>query len=442
MSPLYRRLLGWFLAANLAVLLVSVFVTDRIGRHVALQEPDWDALAAETLAAYEDGGLIGLAAYAEQMRRIRHIEVTLFHGDDNLLRRRGPPPVRPFLRQLLEADRLVLQPAPQLWLASRALTSVDGERLHFIAMRGPPPPGARRGLLLAVQIALSVLAIAALGFLLARSLTQPIRAVQAATRRMAEGDLSARANAATAARTDELGALARDFNHMAARTETLVNQQRAVLQDVSHELRSPLARLHLLLELARSGGTTESHRQLDRAAAEVGRLDALIGEVLNLSRLESALPGLTPVPVPLDALLHSVAEEHTLEAETRQQRIEVRAVAAMVSGDPALLSRALGNLLGNAIKFGHDGDVVTLGARCDDGEAVITVRDSGPGVPDEDLGRLFQPFYRGRNAAKAEGHGLGLAIAQRIAAAHDGRLAAEQVAGGGLQVTLRLPLAS
>ena len=440
MSPLYKKLLLWFCAANIAVLLVSVFVTDRIGRYANNNEPDWDTIASETLASYETKGLIGLAAFNDQQRRTRGMDVALYRDGVNLMQRKPPPPLRPFLQQLLAADALVLQAGEGRWLASRTLTTSKGERLQFIAFRGVPPPHARRDLLLFVQIALSLLVIAALGFVLARSLTAPIAAIQSATRKMADGDLSARADGATAMRGDELGALARDFNHMAARTETLVNQQRTVLQDVSHELRSPLARLHLLLELARQGASTSGSHQIDRAAREVSRLDDLIGEVLNLSRLETVLPGMTTVPVDLATLAQEVLDEHALEADARRLDVSLNTITACVHGDAALLARALGNIVGNAIKFSAEGSVIALDVSTANGMASITVRDHGPGVPVAQLKQLFQPFYRGDNASRAEGHGLGLAIAHRIVTAHGGRIEARNAEGGGLEVRLMLPL--
>ena len=227
---------------------------------------------------------------------------------------------------------------------------------------------------------------------------------------------------------------------MAARTETLVNQQRTVLQDVSHELRSPLARLHLLLELARTGSSNSGQQQLDRAAKEVGRLDALIGEVLNLSRLESVLPGMATAAVPVDTLLRAVLEEHTLDAEARRIQLQVLCAPALrINADEALMLRALGNVLANAIKFSAEGSTVSLRAALSGSEVLLTVCDQGPGVPPAQLEKLFQPFYRGDNASRAEGHGLGLAIAQRIVLAHGGRIEASNIPGSGLQVSLSLP---
>lgn len=440
MSPLYKKLLLWFCAANIAVLLVSVFITDRIGRYVVSNEPDWDAVSSEVLRHYESNGLLGLTRVADALRRERRIDATLYRDGENLLQRRAIPPLRPFLDQLLAADRLTLRAGEDRWLAGIALTSARGEKLHFIAIRGGRPPHESRNLLLLTQIALSLLVIAALGFVLARSLTAPITAIQAATRKMAEGDLAARTDAQTAARRDELGELARDFNHMAARTEALVGQQRTVLQDVSHELRSPLARLHLLLELARQGASDAGQNQLNRAAREVSRLDSLIGEVLNLSRLESVLPGMATVPVVLADLLADVVDEHALDAEARRIQLQIQAdTSHRVQGDAALLARAIGNVLGNAIKFSPEQSKIHLAVQAGSDSLQLRVSDQGPGVPAAQLAQLFQPFYRGDNAARAEGHGLGLAIAQRIVQAHGGSISAHNREGGGLQVSISLP---
>ncbi len=440
MSPLYKKLLLWFCAANIAVLLVSVFITDRIGRYVVSNEPDWDAVSSEVLRHYESNGLLGLTRVADTLRRERRIDATLYRDGENLLQRRAIPPLRPFLDQLLAADRLTLRAGEDRWLAGIALTSARGEKLHFIAIRGGRPPHESRNLLLLTQIALSLLVIAALGFVLARSLTAPITAIQAATRKMAEGDLAARTDAQTAARRDELGELARDFNHMAARTEALVGQQRTVLQDVSHELRSPLARLHLLLELARQGASDAGQNQLNRAAREVSRLDSLIGEVLNLSRLESVLPGMATVPVVLADLLADVVDEHALDAEARRIQVQTQAdTSHRVQGDAALLARAIGNVLGNAIKFSPEQSEIHLAVQASSGSLQLRVSDQGPGVPAAQLAQLFQPFYRGDNAARAEGHGLGLAIAQRIVQAHGGSISAHNREGGGLEVSISLP---
>jgi signal transduction histidine kinase len=443
MKSLYARLLAGFVAANLLVLVASVFLTDRIGRLVAGDEPDLDAIAAEVASAYRERGGEGAAATARSLRRTRGVDAFVFEDGRSLLLRPPPPPIRRNLPQLLAAQRLVLREGDGDWMAGVALPAPPGRSLHLVVGRGPRPPHASRGVLLTVQLALSVLVIAGLGLVMARSLTAPIRAVQAATRRMAAGDLSARAAASAAARGDELGALARDFNDMAERTERLVQQQRTVLQDVSHELRSPLARLHLLLELARSGATDDGSRQLDRAATEVGRLDALIGEVLNLARLEATLPGLVTAPIGVAALLAEVVAEHALDAEARRINVQLDAAEGLiVRGDATLLARAIGNGLANALKFSPGGSTVQLTAQALDAHIAITVRDEGPGVPAAQLAALFAPFYRGSNATRAEGHGLGLAITQRIVRAHGGELSAANAPGGGLALTIRLPRAA
>jgi signal transduction histidine kinase len=450
MKPLPRlrwslrsQLVLWLVGANLLVLGLSVFITDRVVRSALQTEPNWTLLAQAALQAYETGGVTGLNDWSEQQHR-RGFDASLYRDGQSLLEHPLPPHLQRFLPQLLGADApLSVKAGEWLWLGSVPVTTASGEALKLVAARVPRPPHERRGILLSSQLALCVIIISFLGALLARGLTRPIAALQVAARRMADGDLTARTDAATARRTDEIGALARDFNHMAARTETLVAQQRTVLQDVSHELRSPLARLHLLLELARQGGTADSSQQLDRAAKEISRLDTLIGEVLDLSRMEATLPGMATVAVDCAVLVEEVLAEHAVDAEAR--RLEVRfqaSAAAVVLGDASLLARALGNVLGNAFKFSPEGGAVALTVAAQAGEVQLTVRDHGPGISAANFAKLFQPFYRGDNAALADGHGLGLAIARRIVTAHGGRIEATNAAGGGLQVDIVLPMAA
>jgi len=213
-----------------------------------------------------------------------------------------------------------------------------------------------------------------------------------------------------------------------------------VLQDVSHELRSPLARLQLILELARQESGSGAVAHFERAEHEIARLDLLIGELLALSRMEGDLPGMTRDPVDLAALAGDCLAEAELDAAAHgiQLRLDVAGLLE-TSGNAQLLARALDNLLSNAIKYAAGGEVLLRLARNGD-RAELSVRDHGPGVPEADLPKLFRPFFRGANAVRAEGHGLGLAIVERIARAHGGQATAVNAPGGGLCVTLSLPL--
>ena len=398
-------------------------------------------LAQGANAAFIADGADGLRRYAGEQRE-HGIELRLFqNGQDVLSDRPLPPPLHHHLSQLLEADGIELRPMPGLQLSGQRVTGSDGITRQLVGLRGHRPPHARIEQLLLVQVVLSLLVIGAVGWWLARSISRPVVAVGAAAQQLAAGKLAARVDSRWTSAGDEVGALARDFDRMAARIETLVATQRTVLQDVSHELRSPLARLHVLLELARQGANDDGGHQLDRATREVSRLDTLIGQTLELSRMEAALPGLAPVPVDLSALLDEVLDEHALEAEARRIVLQTPSTSSIqVSGDPRLLSRAIGNLLANAVKFSPEGGVVELALSTSGAKARLSIRDHGPGVPQENIARLFQPFYRGDNAALAGGHGLGLAIAQRIVNAHQGQLRVGNAVDGGFEAEIQLPL--
>lgn len=440
---LYARLLLWFVAANIATLVVSVYVTERFARDAYRGEPDWTAMAESASRIYVQRGVKALDEWRER-RHLDGIDASLYEGDRNLLHRPPPAMARRVLDRLLTEDAVVLRPRPEVLVVAEKVIGSDGVERRLIAVRGPRPPAPRIEHLLMVQLVLSMLVIGGLGWWVARSIARPVAAIADATRRMTAGDLAARAGAPWSGRNDELGRLAADFDRMAARIEALVAHERGVLQDVSHELRSPLARLHLLLDLAGRGASEAASGHFTRAEAEITRLDRIIGEALALSRMEADLPGMAMERVDLAALLRARATAFGIEADTRQITIELEPslAAIAVDGNHGLLERAVDNLLSNAIKFSADGGLIVLGLRREPGlppKAVIELRDHGPGVPEADLGKLFRPFFRGANAARAEGHGLGLAIVERIARAHGGSLAAANAEGGGLRVSLCLP---
>jgi len=441
LSPLYRRLLLWFCLANVATMLISVWLTQDLARRTYGGELDWTVLAQSADQAYIQGGRDGLASWAEQTRRQEHFQVRLYQNGVDLLDRPMFPPMERHLPQLLGSDSIVLRPVPEVLLVGQKVVGSDGVTRQMVAIRGPRPPHARVQLLVWVQIMLSILAIMIVGWWVARGIARPAAALQQAAQSMAQGDLSARVEGRYLQARDELGLLAREFNHMAGRIEALVAHERAVLQDVSHELRSPLARLQLILELARQEGGGAAAGHFARAEREISRLDLLIGELLALTRMEADLPGMAREPVDLAALAAECMVEAELEAAAHGSRLRLDAPQPLESsGNAQLLARALDNLLSNAIKFGAGGEVL-ISLRRDGGRAALSVRDHGPGVPEAELGKLFRPFFRGANGARAEGHGLGLAIVRRIVQAHGGEVAAENAPDGGLLITLSLPLA-
>lgn len=443
---LYWRLLIAFCVANLLVLFLGALLARGFIEYTTNVEIDWPALARDANMAYASDGQRGLAEWAAKQRE-QGIQATLFEEGRPLNRTRLNGYARSRLHAWLQADHdVVMQPRPGLYVAVQQVTGEDGQARTLLALSRSHVrlrPHTRERIYLAVQLLLSLLFIALVGWWVARSVARPVAELRRATQRLAAGELSARVGRQVRSAPDELTQLAGDFDAMAERIEALLAHERGVLQDLSHELRSPLARLQLIVALARRGGESdETAAYFQQAEQEIARLDRLLAEMLALSRLEGGLPGMERERVDLTALVRSGVEQWHLEADARQIDVRLSVDEAIeVSGNALLLERALDNLLGNAIKFSPEHGVVEVSLRRVRQVAELTLRDHGPGVPDAELALLFRPFFRGSNAARAEGHGLGLTGVQRVVKVHGGTIDVRNAEGGGLQATLRLALA-
>ncbi|WP_312436055.1 ATP-binding protein [Janthinobacterium sp.] len=315
-------------------------------------------------------------------------------------------------------------------------------------MGGGMPPGPRMDSPYRTFIPVIAATAASLlfAFLLAWYFSRPIRDLRAAFEAASGGDLAPRFQAATK-RGDELTDLGRDFDRMTGRLRSLMDSQTRLLHDVSHELRSPLARLQAAIGLA--------HQQPDKLAASMDRIeresvrmDKLVGELLTLSRLEAGAVNPLNDDFSIADLLHDIVEDARFEAETDQRRIgitvsgEADIAHTVVHGQAELLGRAVENVVRNAIKHSPDAGVVSVVlSRHQDRQAIhIAVLDHGPGVAEADLATIFEPFFRSSNTQKStDGHGLGLAIAQHVVKGHGGSIAARNRSSGGLCVEICLP---
>lgn len=272
---------------------------------------------------------------------------------------------------------------------------------------------------------------------LAYSLSRPVRDLQTAVDRFGRGDLTARVKTT---RGDELGQLAGTFNQMAERMETLLTAERRLLLDISHELRSPLARLAVAIELARAGNGDES--ALNRIQKEADRLNDLVGELLQVTRVEGDPSQRKMELVQLDELLTEITVDCEIEATARGCSLLLDTPSKIaVHGDAELLRRAVENVVRNAIRYSPKGQRVEVSTRNGGGRAIIAIRDHGPGVPPESLPHIFEPFYRVEpdRSRQNGGVGLGLAIARRAIDLHSGKVTARNMTPG-LLVEIELPV--
>jgi two-component system sensor histidine kinase CpxA len=404
--------------------------------------------ATQAAQAYERGGQAQLAKNFEEREKSVHDRLFLFDEQGQELSGRRVPQ---WAAQLAKG----IQPKPAGlwgWLGSehRAAQSVvgpSGKRYTLVIERPTPPhfffgPNRTPGL----GIFIAILSSGLVCFLLARYLTAPVVRLRAATQRLAAGDLTARAGTAGSRRRDEMAELVRDFDGMAERLENLVNAQSRLLNDISHELRSPLARLNVALGLARQRTGPDAASTLDRMELEANRLNEMIGRLLVLARMEGGEQAVEKSEIHLEDLVREIAEDAEFEAQGRNCRVKCEVVGdCLVLGNGELLHSAIENVVRNAMRYTHEGTEVEIRLEQVDEangpDALIRVSDQGPGVPEASLDKLFQPFYRLDDARERQtgGVGLGLAITERAVRLHGGSVSAVNRPGGGLLVEIRLP---
>jgi two-component system sensor histidine kinase CpxA len=294
-----------------------------------------------------------------------------------------------------------------------------------------------RGLLVAFWIVVA----AAVSFILARFIVVPVRRLRLAEQQVAAGDLSVRVAHTVGKRTDDIARLARDFDVMTERVDALMQSQQRLMRDVSHELRSPLARLQALLSIARQKADAEHAEQIDRMESELERLDELIGQILVFSRLEIQ-DAIVRRPTDIVDLARNIVDDASIEAQVAEKHIQMNGPErCVIDLDSGLVQSALENVLRNALRYTPPGMSVDVSILEDAHDIRVVVDDHGPGIPEDALESVFEPFYRVAAAEQSHssGGGIGLAIAKRGIELHQGGITAENREGGGLRIEIVLP---
>jgi len=307
-----------------------------------------------------------------------------------------------------------------------------------------------------VRLTAIFLAASAVAYSLSRYLTAPTAKLRRATQQLASGDLTTRVGNQMGNRRDELADLGRDFDLMASRIQSLVGAERRLLGDISHELRSPLARMQVALDLATQTADDQTRGYLNRIEREGARLNELIGQLLTLTRLETIGADTPRETVDVAGLVAEVAADADFEARSENRMVQVTQTSeCFLEGNAGLLRSAIENVIRNATRYTRENTIVEVSLERENAiapskgstpfsgaQAVIRVRDWGSGVPEESLSKLFDPFYRVADARDRQsgGVGLGLSIAQRAIRFHGGTIAAKNAEDGGLMVEIRLPI--
>lgn len=448
---LFVKIFLWFLAALALMVGVVVFlnwtvqtepVVSRWRVSVANQTNIWAETAAQI---YSGQGEAGLGQFLDRLRKPETIsEVDLIGENGRVWLSEGVAAEnhKELVSKALASDKVEIDNHVETALSARQFSLPNGERYVLIVRWERPrfTPFFGESPLRYFRYAALLLTAFLLCWALARYLSSPIGKLREATQKLADGDLSTRVGERVGRRRDELASLAKDFDVMAERIESLVTSQKRLSRDVSHELRSPLARMNVALEIAKQKANGEASPLIQRIENESQRLNDMISRLLTLSKLETGSNDFERRELNLRSLVEQVAADADFEANAKGRSVTVvTADDCRVNGSDSLIRSAVENVLRNAVRYTKEGTAVEVSLSNGDGKAVVRIRDYGEGVPESELENLFRPFYRVGEARDrgSGGTGLGLAIAEQAILAHKGAITAKNE-DDGLLVEIRL----
>ena len=446
---LFLKIFLWFLVASGVMVGVVVFLNWTVAEPVVSR---WQSnirnqtnLYAATIEQIH--GAQGEAGVREFLDRIRNVETVT---EVNLVRRDGQLWIadstdvsnyNDVIAGTFNSSAVELElNSPDTALTAKNFKLQDGNEYALVIRwdRLRPTPFFGESQLRYMRYGALLLTALLVCYALARYLSSPIQKIRRATQKLAEGELQTRVGEQVGHRRDELAVLAKDFDVMAERIESLITSQQRLSRDVSHELRSPLARMNVALEIAKQKSNGDTAPFLDRIEAESNRLNEMISRLLTLSRLETGSQDFDRSEIDLKALVEQVASDADFEANAVGKSVKITdADNCNIVGSDELVSSAVENVLRNAVRYTRDGTSVEVSLKSTDGKAVVSVQDHGGGVPPEELKNLFRPFYRVGEARdrSSGGTGLGLAIAEQAIKAHKGNIQAKN-SGDGLIVEI------
>ena len=462
LRSLFAKIFAWFwvtmIAVAVATAMAGAFLHNRYGsdRFEAHFSATQSAYAEAASAILETEGLPALERWLHQLRGPGGLpgrQLVFAPDGQTLFGGRGAEDLKALVK---DANDKLMSPMPIDRVFFEPIYSADGERYWFVSdMRFRRPGTGRPGPkfakahphrlpALGAIIAVAILVSGIVCYILARYLTRPIRQLQIATKQIAGGDFETRVNRDIAPRNDELGELSRDFDEMAEKLSKLQKAQAELVRDVSHELRSPLARLQVALGLAEQRDDGRSSAELKRIEQELSVLEELISQLLSVARLDAVNEQSLQENFDLSELLAAICTDANYEGKEDNKAVSYSPTGeAIIKGDPSSLRSAFENIIRNALRHTADSTKVEVSlTRASPNNIEIRVRDAGPGVPESKLDELFKPFVRVEPARDRDsgGFGIGLAIASSAVRAHQGKISARNVPGGGLEVLINLPV--
>jgi two-component system sensor histidine kinase CpxA len=445
---LFLKVFFWFWATVIAtgIALILTFILEP--RSVPSR---WHATLIDTarysgtiaVETSERDGSAPASAYLARIERETHMKACLFNATGTVIAGTGCSSFQSMTSHVVASRDSDFSMRYGIARVALILNGQTG-RHYVFATELPAGPRAALGInrsAVLLQWGVALLVSGLICSLLTRYLTAPILQLREMSQKLAAGDLSVRTGSGLAHRQDEIGDLVRDFNVMASRIEELISRQRQLISDVSHELRSPLARLNVALDLSRERKGNDS--AFEQMQEDIGLLDEMIGRLLTIAKLDISVPQAPMADFDLAELLSQIARNAEFECQEPNGGIRVTSSGQCIFwGSAELLHSAIENVVRNAMRYTDSGTCVEISLECDSSEDVrVVVRDYGPGIPESELKNIFQPFYRVATARDRQsgGTGLGLAIADRVVRLHGGTIRAENVEPRGLRIEIALP---
>lgn len=452
MRSLYWKIFISFWFATVLIIFTTAWVTSQIAQkssQPAREEMFMDSYANAAVATFESGQQSALLKWLNQIGLSRHMSIYLLSNTGEIIGTQTPPEHVKLVSKNLMNDEL---PSEGIFktgklIVSHEILSTSGKYYRLAAVSEKPIsyfvqiPWAG----LTIRLTLATVISGLICYLLSLYLTKPLRTLGLAAKSIATGKLNTRVGHFRGHNKDEIAELSNDFDRMAEQLETLITSKERLLQDISHELRSPLARLNIAIELGKNKTRQLADPEFNRMALESSRLNELIGEILEFARLEKSTTDLDIKKVNLNGLLSDIVKDANYEFEKESVHIEMQEVAPCeLFIDKRLIRRAIENIVRNASHYSPKDKLVVISTHLSENnnQILIDIKDKGPGVPEDQLETIFNPFYRvdTSRTKKTGGYGLGLAIAARAVALHHGTIAAINNPDGGLMVQITLPI--
>lgn len=435
MKNTFLRVFLVVLLSNIVVVSIGLGMVQFIQKRNQVSADLLGDVGVQLVAGYEKFGITSLQE--EVMKAEEKLSGTIYLYQEN-----GRPLLKSLPRNFREQNTPSVSARPSAdFLHSQFIQVIGGNNVQYLLIFKPNPKIS--SLAPEVVVGFSLLGLLVSSGVLAYWLLGPLLKLQRVARSFGQGDMAARVESKLTRRSDAVGKLAREFNQMAVRIDTLLSSKERLMRDVSHELRTPLARIEVALTIAEDKYALEAQKgYLCRIRTELHELDELIGQVLTLSRLEAA--SLIKEEMDLQEWLGDIVDDVSFESQLKGISVsKIGRVPKTILGDPLQLRHAIENVLRNACFYAGDGGVIEVETEEESGFALIYVRDNGPGVSEDKLEKIFHVFYRSSEAREANsgGFGVGLTISQRIIRAHKGTITAHNRESGGLEVCFKLPLA-